>query len=131
MLHYFHGARGRSADAIECKTWQCAENDGKRGSHFRLQAQAIAEKANREDCRCGNNGRLQHGQHHRDSKQRARSDMIAGCIRTRDKCRDRIVQTQDANLANDVGDRPHNGKNTESDRAKQTRDEKSKNRPEI
>ena len=108
MLHDFHATRHRCADAIQRHARQRAQENGQGRNHFRLQTQTGAKKSERSnDNDRGNNG-LRDPKHDGKSKQHPAARAIAHGFRARDKCNDRVVETENADLAENVSSRPGN-----------------------
>ena len=131
MLHYLHPARDGGADAIKSQPGHRAENERKRGNHLWLHVEMSVKKPERHDHNeRGDNG-LRNTQHHGHSKKRPAPRVIAHCLRTRDECCDRIIETKHADLADDISSGPGNRKYAERCRPEQPRNEKREYAAEI
>ena len=76
-------------------------------------------------------GALQHAEKNGEMKERAAAGAIAGCFGSRDESDDRVAETEDADLAHEIGRRPSHGENAESGGAEQARDEKREDAAKI
>ncbi len=129
--HDFHAARHGGVDAIQGDDRHRAKHDGKRGHHFRIEAQPAAEKADERDRDDRKNGALHHAQQNGETKERAAPGAVAGRLGPGDEGDDRIVEAEDADLAHEIGRRPRDGENAERGRAEQPGHEEGENAPEV
>jgi hypothetical protein len=74
---------------------------------------------------------LKDAKKNREPEERTAPSAISAGFGTRDKCDDRIVESEDADLAHEICRGPGNGKNAESGWAEQARDEEGEDAPEI
>ena len=98
---------------------------------MRLYVKTVVKKTEPHDHNDGGHNRLDDSKHHSDVKKRPASRLIANSFRASDECRDRIVEPKNADLADDVGRGPCNGKHAEYRRPEQTCDKKCEDAAEI
>ena len=99
MLHHLHAARDGSADAIQGDARQRAEDKGQRRQHLARKLQSIAKHLQGRDGDGGDERRLYENQDNGYAKERATAREIAGCLRTRDKSCDGIIESDDRKFA--------------------------------
>src|SRR5436190_14311331 len=129
--HHFHAARNRSADAVQRQARHGAKNNHERGSHLELEMQAIAKQVNCGDREGSHNRGLRDPKNYRDSKEGTATSVVPDRLRTRDECSDRIVETENTDLADDVSGGPGNGEYAERRRPEHPRNEKCEDAAEI
>src|SRR6266566_3491580 len=122
--HHFHSARNRSADAVQRQAWHGAKNNRERGNHLGLEMQTMVKQPNCGDCKEGHNRGLHDPKNHSDAKEGTAAGVVPDSLRTRDECSDRIVETEDTDLADDVSSRPGNGEYAERRRPEHPCDKK-------
>src|SRR5690242_6446692 len=74
---------------------------------------------------------LNHSKHHSDLKKRPASRPISDSLRARDECSDRVVETKDTDLTDDIRRRPCDREYAEGCRSQQAGNEKCEDATEI
>ena len=131
MPHDFHAARHSGVDPIQGDHRHRAKHDGKRGYHFRIEAQVPAEKTDKRDRDDRQNGALPHAEQNGETKEGTASGPIAGRFGARDEGGDRIVEAENANLAHEISGGPCDRENSEGSRAEQPGHQECENASEI
>ena len=78
----------------------------------------------------GNDG-LRDPEHDGESKEHPAAPTIAHGFRARDKCDDRVIETENADLAENVSSRPGDREYAERGRSKQSSDKKGEDAAEV
>src|SRR5713101_7279891 len=131
VLHYFHAARNGSADAIQRHARHGAKKNREGGNHLRLETQTIVKQPNCGDDNDSRNRGLRDPKNYGDAKECPAACAVPDGLRSRDECDDRIIETKNTDLADDVGGRPGNGEYAERRRPEHPRDEKCEDAAEI
>src|SRR6266480_3640700 len=129
--HHFQAARNRSADAVQREARHGAKNNRERGSHLGLKMQTMVKQPNCGDRKDSHNRGLRDPKNHGDSKEGTAARVVPDRLRARDKCDDRVVETENADLAENVSGRPGNGEYAERRWPEHPRDEKCEDAAEI
>ena len=92
---------------------------------------AVVKKPERYYHNGSSHNRLRNPQHYSDSKKRSAARAVADSFRARNERRDRVVETENADLADDVRSGPCNGEYPECRRPEYPRNEKCEYPAEV
>src|SRR6266550_2184297 len=101
-------ARSSRANRCHAASPSSPAKQRERRNHLRLYVKPVVKKPEREYYNASSVNRLRNPQDDSDSKKRPAPRAVANSFRSRDECGDRIVEAENADLADDVSGRPGN-----------------------
>ena len=131
MPHHFHAARDSGVNGIQGETRQRTEHERKPGRQLAIQSKSIAEKPNGDQRHDGDDDALQERQENRQAKQGVAASMVAHGFGARDKGDDRVIEAEQADLAQQLNRRPCHQISPERSRSEKPRDKKSKDAAKV